>query len=178
MVLDIISAIILIGALFKGYTKGFIIALFSFVALLIGLTAATKLSAVVASKIGHGTGITASWLPFVSFLLIMIAVTLIVRLVAGMFQKAAELVLLGWANKLAGILLFGAIYLTIWSVVLFYGDKLHLITDATKSASKTYSYIAPWGPKVLDSIGEVIPFFKDMFTSLGAHFETLGKQVQ
>jgi membrane protein required for colicin V production len=178
VVLDIISAIILIGALFKGYTKGFIIALFSFVALLIGLTAATKLSAVVASKIGHGTGITASWLPFVSFLLIMIAVTLIVRLVAGMFQKAAELVLLGWANKLAGILLFGAIYLTIWSVVLFYGDKLHLITDATKSASKTYSCIAPWGPKVLDSIGEVIPFFKDMFTSLGAHFETLGKQVQ
>ena len=178
MVLDIICAINLNGALFKGYTKGFIIALFSFAALLIGLTAATKLSAVVASKIGHGTGITASWLPFVSFLLIMIAVTLIVRLVAGMFQKAAELVLLGWANKLAGILLFGAIYLTIWSVVLFYGDKLHLITDATKSASKTYSYIAPWGPKVLDSIGEVIPFFKDMFTSLGAHFETLGKQVQ
>ena len=178
MVLDIICAIILIGALFKGYTKGFIIALFSFAALLIGLTAATKLSTVVASKIGHDTGITARWLPCVSCLLIMIAVTLVVRLVAGMFQKAAELVLLGWANKLAGILLFGAIYMTIWSVVLFYGDKLHLITEATKSASKTYSYIAPWGPKVLNTIGEVIPIFKDMFTSLGAHFETLGKQVQ
>ena len=178
MVLDIICGIILIGALFKGYTKGFIIALFSFAALLIGLAAATKLSAVVASKIGHDTGMSASWLPFVSFLAIMIAVTLIVRLVAGMLQKAAEIILLGWANKLAGILLFGAIYMTIWSVVLFYGDKLHLITESTKAASKTYSYIAPWGPKVLDTIGQVIPVFKDMFTSLGDHFETLGKQVK
>ncbi len=178
MVLDIICAIILIGALFKGYTKGFIIALFSFAALLIGLAAATKLSAIVAAKIGHDAGISASWLPVVSFLLIMIAVTLIVRLVGGMLQKTAELVLLGWANKLAGILLFGAIYMTVWSVVLFYGDKLHLITDSAKSASKTYSYIAPWGPKLLDMIGQVIPLFKDMFTSLGNHFETLGKQVQ
>ena len=32
VVLDIICGIILIGALFKGYTKGFIIALFSFAA--------------------------------------------------------------------------------------------------------------------------------------------------
>jgi hypothetical protein len=31
---------------------------------------------------------------------------------------------------------------------------------------------------VLDTIGQVIPVFKDMFTSLGEHFETLGKQVQ
>lgn len=178
MVLDIICVIILIWALFKGYTSGFIIALFSFAALLIGLAAATKLSAVVATKIRHDTGITASWLPFVSFLLIMIAVTLAVRLVASMLQKAAELALLGWANKLAGILLFGAIYLTIWSMVLFYGDKLHLITASTKAASKTYGYIAPWGPKVLDGIGQIIPIFKDMFTSLGDHFETLGKQVK
>jgi len=68
--------------------------------------------------------------------------------------------------------------MTIWSVVLFYGVKLHLISESTIAASKSYGYIAPWGPKVLDTIGQVIPLFKDMFTSLGNHFETLGKQVK
>ena len=47
--LDIIFAIVIVIALFKGYKKGLIIAIFSLVALIVGIAVAVKLSAAVAS---------------------------------------------------------------------------------------------------------------------------------
>ena len=49
MMLDGIFLILLIIAIIKGYSRGLIVALFSFLAIIIGLVAAIKLSAVVAA---------------------------------------------------------------------------------------------------------------------------------
>ncbi|MBL0884087.1 MAG: hypothetical protein IBJ16_12200, partial [Chitinophagaceae bacterium] len=63
-------------------------------------------------------------------------------------------------------------YTLVLSVVLFYAEKLHLFDKTTLEASHTYDFIQPWGPKVIDGIGEVIPLFRDMFSSLTDFFET------
>ncbi len=51
--IDIIFAILIIIAIVKGYRKGFIIALFSIIGIIVGLAAALKLSAVVAVRLQH-----------------------------------------------------------------------------------------------------------------------------
>jgi len=51
MFVDVIFVILMVMALFKGYTRGLIVAVFSFGAFLIGLAAALKLSAVVAQRL-------------------------------------------------------------------------------------------------------------------------------
>ena len=43
--------------------------------------------------------------------------------------------------------------------------------------SKTYPYIAPWGPKVIDNLGKIIPIFKNMFADLEAFFAALAKKA-
>jgi membrane protein required for colicin V production len=172
MLIDIIFLLCMILALIKGYRNGLIVAVFSFVAIVVGLAAAMKLSAYVAEKLGQQTSISQSWLPFISFAMVMIAVVILVRLGATALQKMVEMVFLGWLNKIAGIVLYAAIYTLVLSVVLFYAEQLHLFDKTTLDASQTYGFIQPWGPKVIDGIGEIIPLFGDMFSSLTDFFET------
>jgi membrane protein required for colicin V production len=173
VVLDIIFLFLLVMALFKGYTRGLIVAVFTFLAYIIGLAAALKLSAVVAVSLQEKTQVTSSWLPVISFAIVFIAVILLVRLLAKLIKKAVTLALLGWIDTLGGIVLYFLLYLFIYSVLLFYADKIGLLSAETKQASKTFEYIVPIGPTVINGIGKVLPFFRDMFDQLAHFFENI-----
>ena len=177
MILDIIVAVILILGVFKGYRQGLIVALFSLVAFVIGLAAAIKLSVVAADYIGKAVKISDKWLPIVSFAVVFLIVVLLVRLGAKFIKKTVELAMLGWANRIGGILLYVGLYILIFSVLLFYVDQMNFIKPETKSESVTYSYIKPWGPKLMDGLGKIIPVFKGMFEELEDFFDNVSKEV-
>jgi membrane protein required for colicin V production len=177
MLIDIILAVLLILAIIKGYQRGLIIGVFSLVAIIIGLAAAIKLSTVVAGYIGQAVKISDTWLPVVSFALVFILVVLLIRLGANMLQKTVEIALLGWVNRLGGILLYVAIYLIVYSVLLFYGDQVKLIQPATIQNSVTYSFIQPWGPRVINGFASVVPLFKDMFADLQSFFGGIAQKL-
>lgn len=177
MIIDIIVAIILILAAIKGFRRGLIVALFSVIAFIVGLAAAIKLSVVVAGYIGKSVNVSEKWLPIVSFAVVFFIVVLLVRLGAKFIQKSVELALLGWVNRLGGILLYCALYILIFSIVLFYAEQLSLIKPETIRQSVTYEYIQPWGPKLMDGLGKIIPVFKGMFQDLEDFFDGVSKQV-
>ncbi|TMI85949.1 MAG: CvpA family protein, partial [Bacteroidetes bacterium] len=110
MILDIIVAVIIILAVIKGYRQGLIVALFSLVAFVIGLAAAIKLSVVAADYIGKAVKISDKWLPVISFAVVFLIVVLLVRFGAKFIQKTVELAMLGWANRVGGVLLYGVLY--------------------------------------------------------------------
>ena len=170
MLIDIVFAILLIIACIKGFQKGLIIAVFSIVAFIIGLAAALKLSTAVASWLGNSVSLNTKWLPFISFALVFFIVILLVRWGARLIEKTFQLALLGWVNKIGGIAFYLALYIIIFSLFLFYIEKIQLIQPSVTEASSTYSYLSPIGPKVMNSIGTVIPIFKDMFTELSDFF--------
>ncbi|MGZ8510147.1 MAG: CvpA family protein [Chitinophagaceae bacterium] len=177
MFLDLILIIILILAVIKGYQRGLIVGVFSFVAVIIGLAAAMKLSTVVAGYLGDTIKVSDGWLPVVSFAIVFILVVLLIRLGANMIQKTVEISTLGWLNRLGGILLYVAIYAMVYSVVLFYAEQLKLVQEAAIEKSVTYFYIQPLGPKVINGFASVIPVFKGMFTELQAFFDGIAKKV-
>jgi membrane protein required for colicin V production len=171
MIIDVILLFLMIFAILKGLRNGFIIAVFSFLGIIIGLAAAMKFSTVVAGWLKNSTNLTAAWLPFLSFAIVMIGVILLVRLGALFIQKALHMVMLGWLNKLSGIVLYAALYITVFSVLLFYAGKIHLFKADTFADSKSYAFIQPWGPKAIDIFAAVIPFCKGMFEELSQFFE-------
>ena len=177
MILDIIVAVILILAVIKGYRQGLIVALFSVVAFIIGLAAALKLSVVVAGYIGQSVKISDKWLPIISFAIVFLIVVLLVRLGARFIQKTVEFAMLGWLNRLSGILLYAGLYILIFSILIFYADQLGFIKPETKNESVTYAYIQPWGPKLMEGLGKIIPVFKGMFNDLEDFFDGVSKQV-
>ncbi len=178
MVIDIIFCILMLMAVFKGYSRGFISAIFSFVAIIIALAAALKLSTVVADWLHHSTNFAAKWLPFLSFIIVMIGFIIVIRLIAAIIQKSAEFLMMGWINKLGGIVLYALIYTTIFSIILFYADKIHLLKQQTINESKVYLFTEPFGPKIINGFAKVIPFFKDMFTELETFFDSIGKGMK
>jgi membrane protein required for colicin V production len=177
MIIDIVFAILMVLALIQGYRRGLIVAVFSFIAIIIGLAAALKLSAVVASYIGHSVKISEKWLPIISFIVVFIIVVLLVRLGAKAIQRLTETVMLGWVNRLGGIILYVAIYITVFSIVLFYADQIKVIRPETFRASVTYPFIQPWGPKAINSLGAIIPFFKDIFSELEQFFSGVSQKL-
>lgn len=178
MIIDILLLILLLFAVLKGMRNGFVIAVFSFLAIIIGLAAAMKLSTWVADWLKNSTSINASWLPFLSFALVMIGVVLLVRLGALAIHAALKMALLGWVNKLAGILLYAVLFITVYSIVLFYAGEIHLLKAETFTASQSYPFIQPWGPKAIDLFASVIPWFKGMFEELSAFFGSLPSKVK
>lgn len=173
MIVDIVFAIIMVVAILKGYQKGLIIAVFSIIAFIIGLAAALKLSTVVAGWLRDSTSLSAKWLPFLSFALVFLGVVLLVRWGASLIERTFQAIMLGWINRLGGIVFYAALYIIIFSVFLFYAEKIQLLQPSVIESSQTYSFIQPWGPKVMEGFGKVLPIFKDMFTDLGDFFTTV-----
>ena len=160
-------------AVFKGYSRGLIVAIFSFLAIIIGLAAAIKFSVLVSGWLQTNTNIGAQWLPFISFAAVMIGVIILVRWIAKIIQASVELVMLGWLNKIGGIILYLLLYTMVYSIILFYATQMNILKSETVQASQTYALIEPWGPKVIEFMGSVIPVFKDMFQDLQNFFGTL-----
>ena len=177
MLIDVIFILVLILAIFKGLSKGLILGIFSFLAIIIGLAAALKLSVVVANYL-QGSVVTATkWLPLLSFMLVLIVVILLVGLAGRLIKNALQFVMLGWLDSLCGMILYIALYTIIFSIFLFYASKLILILPEVIAGSRTYPYIAPWGPKVIDNLGKIIPVFKNMFSDLENFFAEIAKKT-
>ena len=171
MIIDIVFAIIIVLAIIKGFQKGLIIGLFSFIAIFIGLAAALKLSVYATQKLSGTFNTAGKWLPFISFLLVFLIVLIIVNLGGKLIQKSVEMLMLGWLNRIGGIVLYALLYCIFLSILLFYAVQLKIISVETVAASQAYPFIQPLGPKVMDSLGSIIPIFKDMFAQLEAFFE-------
>jgi membrane protein required for colicin V production len=178
MLIDFTFAALLILAIIKGYQKGFILAIFSIIAFIIGLAAALKLSAAVAGYLKDSISVSAKWLPFIAFAFVFFVIIILVRLGAKLIEKTFQAVMLGWLNRIAGILLFAVLYVIILSIFIFYAEKLQLLQPEAIKSSQTYHFIQPWGPVVMDNFGRLIPLFKDMFTELGNFFNSLSNKIQ
>jgi membrane protein required for colicin V production len=177
MFIDIVFLLLMLMACIKGFSKGLIVALFSVIGFIAGLAAAIKLSAYAAEKLSGSFNASGKWLPFVSFLLVFIAVVLLVNLGAKLIQKSVEMVLLGWVNRIGGVLLYALLYSILFSIFLFYAVQLRSLSDETIAASKVYPFVKPLGPFIINSLGSIIPLFKDMFTRLQDFFGKLPENI-
>lgn len=171
MVIDVAVFAILILAAFKGFRKGFIVAIFSFIGFMIGLAAALRLSAAAAEAISAHASLPQRWLPLISFVAVFALVVLLVRLGARLIETGIRLAMLGWANRLAGFFFYALIYLFVLSAFLFYAVQLHVLKSESVTASATYPYLQPLAPKMMQILSSVFPFLKDTFDALLRFFE-------
>jgi len=177
MLLDIIFALVVILAMIRGYQRGLIVGVFSFIALFIGLAAAIKLSTVVAARLSDSDKVSEQWLPLLAFALVFLVVVLIVHLIARVIEKSIQFAMLGWVNRLGGMIFYIALYVTVFSVVLFYLEQMKFIRPATIERSVTYFFVQPWGPRAINSFAALVPTFENMFHDLQDFFGNLGQRM-
>ena len=147
--------------------------LFSFFAIINGVAGAMKLSYIVANWLQQSFNLSGRWLPIVSFIIVMIVVIFLVRWIANLIQAAIKIAMLGWLNKLGGVILYMFVFLLVYSILLFYLTEMNLIKQETISASHTYSLIEPFGTKAIKLLGSIIPVFQNIFIQLTDFFEKI-----
>ena len=177
MFIDLIFILLMIMAVVKGLQRGLIVAVFSMIGFVVGLIAAVKFSTVVAAWLDDSINVSARWLPFLSFVLVFIVVILLVRLLAKVVESTIELAMLGWVNRIGGAIMYAVMYMMIFSVILFFAVEMNLVDQDTLDNSTTYPFIKPIGPFVIDGIGTLIPWFRDMFAELREFFTRLSEKA-
>lgn len=143
--LDIVIFCILVLLLINGIRKGFILSLFTLIALILGVWAALHFSGFMSSfliKIFHPTG---NWLVILSYFLTFLLVVIGVIIIGKLLEKVVKTVGLGLANRVIGGL-FGLLKGILGvSVLLFFlvhfDPKEKLINHKTKETSYCYPYI-------------------------------------
>ena len=171
MWLDILTGTIFIIAILQGYRNGLIKAVISFFSLMIGLILAFQCAGWVADFSKEHTQMASHWLPFISFLIILVLVLIILKFISGVLQQTAEWLLLGWLNKVLGIVLYGFIYFTMLSAVIYFLQVLGVIQVAEMKDSNTYSYLQKWWPYCMEKAAIWIPSIKSTFTTFSNPFK-------
>jgi membrane protein required for colicin V production len=166
MWIDILSGTILIIAILQGYRHGLIKAIISFFSLFIGLVVAFQFAGYISNLLKEHTKIGSQWLPFIAFLVVLIGVMILLKMITGILQQSAEWLMLGWLNKLLGMILYALIYGTILSAVLYFMILLGVVEKASIKDSFSFSYLEFWWPYFMKKLSLWIPSIKSSLSSL------------
>lgn len=161
MWLDIVTGSLFIMALLQGYRHGFIRAVISFFSLFIGLVVAYQFSGFIAQQLKVHTHIQSHWIPFIAFMIVLILVLLVLKMAAGLLQQTADWLMMGWFNKVLGVVLYAFIYFTIWSSIVYFLQILGVLEPNLMKDTYTYEYLHKWWPFCLQKMGEWLPFIKN-----------------
>jgi len=174
MWIDILLVLLVVVGAIRGFFKGLIVAVFTLLAYLIGLAVAMKFSHIAAEYLERFVHVSHRWMPLLAFLVVLTVVILLVRWLAYLLQKLVEGLMFGWINRLGGMLFYCLLYVTIYSILMFYLVKMHLISEETLRQSVTYPYISLIAPKMIGAIGLAVPWFRDIFERLDKFFDKVG----
>lgn len=177
MIIDTIFFVCLLIFLIRGYSKGVVVALFSVLAVILGITGALKLSGLLSAFLFDGGEKGGKWAPFLSYILVFILIVWLVKLAAALIQKSFELVALGWINRICGAVLYAFLVSVVCSSVLWMFNRMGMIGTETKSASFVYGFIEPLAPRVFSLIGTLLPFAKHIFDDLSGFFDTVNQKL-
>jgi len=173
MSIDFIVGILAVLAVIWGYRRGLILAVFSFVATVLGVLLAFKFSSLVADWLGERTSLSDRWLPIVAFLLILIAVIFLIRLGAKALEEMLELAQLGLLNRLAGSLLFLLLLLGASAILYQVATWGGLVSEQTSTDSFFATHLQPPLMNGLRQFSQVLPGFKEMFKQLENFFDKM-----
>jgi membrane protein required for colicin V production len=160
----VLILIILIGAI-AGYREGFLMELFSFAALLLGVLGAFKLLGYAMVILGDEFDINKTVLPYVAFAALFIVIVIVVRLLGKLLKASIDKTFLGRLDQAAGAglgLLKAAFLLSVCLWVLQAVD--YELPKGWTSDSWLLPKVEAFAPQVAMWIGEYVPFFKDVLT--------------
>ena len=143
MLIDILFLGMMAIAIFKGIRNGLIVAIFSIVGWILGIIAAFKFADVAAGYLQGSVNLSPRILYILSFIIVFLLVMLLVNLGAKLVEKTVELALLGWVNRLGGIFFYVLLYALIFSVMIYFAERVKLISEQTIATSWVYPWVKP-----------------------------------
>jgi membrane protein required for colicin V production len=156
--IDIVLGILLILSAISGFRKGFVVEVASLAALILGIWGAIKFSYVTSEFLVENFKVQTDYLNLISFVVTFVVIVILVHIVGNTVNKMVNAVMLGFVNKLAG-LVFGVLRAAlILSIILVVFDKIdedvHILPESSKGNSRMYEPIRSFAPSIFPFIEE------------------------
>ena len=152
IVVDLIIAVLLGYALFKGLQKGLIVAVISLIALIAGIYLSLRFSFYAPTFLFENTEWSANTITIGAFFITFLVVLLLLYVLGKMLTKMIDAVALGFLNKLAGALFEGIKMVLIISVFLNLFQKINynnlIVTEEKLETSVFYKPVEEVSKKV------------------------------
>ncbi len=167
--LDVIIGVPLAYSAWIGFKKGFIIEVFTLLALFVGLYAGIHFSELISEKLKKSFEIESRFLPTISFTLIFLGIGAMVYFAGKALEKVIKLALLSPLNKIGGVLfalLKGSYIVSIVLILLNSYDKENkFIPLKTKDESYLYKPVLKLSTSTLPNLKNSSFFSNDTLSS-------------
>lgn len=124
--IDIVFAVLLCIALYKGVKNGLFVELASLVALLVGIFIAIKFSYFAKALLEDNVSWNPKYIEITAFTFTFLFMIIAIHLSAKLLTKIADFAFVGWLNKLAGSAFSCLKTLLALSVVIFVFEKINI----------------------------------------------------
>ncbi|MDR2937557.1 MAG: CvpA family protein [Prevotellaceae bacterium] len=177
-IFDLTFALLLAWAILVGVRKGFVAQATSVFALLLGAYISYKFSYLLAKWITD-FGVGGMAVQIISFSLTFIGVVLAARLLGSIVSRIVSLALMGWVNRLLGVIFSGAKMLLIISIVLVVVNsidkELGFMPRQQVQQSKFYQPISNLAPSLLTFLNfdKIVKSAKDFDGKVDEKVESL-----
>ena len=128
-VIDIVIVCCFLPVLYFGIKNGLVKQLVAFAVIYFGLRLSLRFATPVAEWIVERVKISDFWAKTVSFIVIFFAIALLLNLLGKMLEKIINISMLGWLNKLLGIVMTFCIFALLISVVVYFVDSANNLLD-------------------------------------------------
>ncbi len=154
--IDIILGLLLLFAVINGFRRGLISEVASLAALVFGVWGAIEFSYITSDFLTNNMGIDTDHLNLISFIVTFIVIVILIHLIASSLSKLLEVAMLGWLNRITGMV-FGFLKTAfILSILLLVFNKIdndvHILSQKAKSESRLYEPIRKFAPSVFPFI--------------------------
>jgi len=157
--IDIVILICFIPAIVRGIQKGFVEQAISLISIILGIWASFKFAEIVCAFLVPYLEIGEPIVHVISFVLIFLAVALILHFIEKLITKVIKLVMLGWLNKLLGVVFAMLKALLVIGVLVMLFNTINtngvLVSEEKLAESVLYEPIK-------DFAYTVFPYFKEL----------------
>ncbi|MEM6318391.1 MAG: CvpA family protein [Bacteroidota bacterium] len=163
MTLDIIFVLFAAIGFYTGYARGIIKTVFTILSFTIGLLAAFKMAPAFTNFLEDLTKNDNPLMFIAGFLLSFIIMMVILRLISRGLEGILKSANINFINQIIGGVVLGAGSILIYSTLVWFADKSHMIDSQTKQSSLTYAYTKEF-PSQMKVVGEQLkPVFTDFW---------------
>jgi membrane protein required for colicin V production len=163
MTIDVIFLIVAGWGFYQGYSRGIIKTVFTVFSVIFGLMVAFKFAPAATRFIETAFSSTSPFNFALGFLLAFVLAMIIIRMAAQFFEKTMQAANIAVLNKFAGGVLLCSLYTLVYSLLLWFADKSHIITPENSAQSMTYNQLRAFPSKMKGVYEFIKPGFQDFW---------------
>jgi membrane protein required for colicin V production len=159
-ILDFILLVIIFASAIYGAFKGFISQIVSIASLLLGVWCAFKFSDFAALQIKKYFEMGETAIYIASFILILVLVIIAGNIIGRAIEQIIHFSLLGWLNRLLGIIFSAAKWVIIMSLIAYVINYInaswHIIPDSFFAGSHFYPQLTALSEKIFPYLQSIV----------------------